>query len=69
MARRKRLDIVLAALRGCDAVVVPDQATADGFESWLGHAPRVIEPDDGFAGRYLALYEDLLERPGKMADQ
>jgi hypothetical protein len=69
MARRKRLDIVLAALRGCDAVVVPDQGAADGFESWLGHTPRVIEPDDGCAGRYLALYEDLLRGPGKMADQ
>jgi glycosyltransferase involved in cell wall biosynthesis len=42
--RRKRLDVLLAALRGCDAVVALSRTAADGFRRWLGYEARVIAP-------------------------
>ena len=41
---RRRLDFVLRALDGCDAVVALSEAAAHGFRYWLGHEPRVIPP-------------------------
>lgn len=44
MLRRKRLDIVLAAVRGCAATVVLSRYARDMAHRWLGIEPRVIAP-------------------------
>jgi glycosyltransferase involved in cell wall biosynthesis len=42
--RRRRLECVLGALHGCDAVVALSRYAAAAFERWLGYEARVIEP-------------------------
>jgi glycosyltransferase involved in cell wall biosynthesis len=42
--RRKRLELVLAALRGCDRVVALSQYAGDAFRRWLGYEAPVIPP-------------------------
>ncbi|MHB8656612.1 MAG: glycosyltransferase family 4 protein [Solirubrobacteraceae bacterium] len=44
MERRRRLDCVLGAIRGCDAVVALSRYAADAFDHWLGYEAPVIEP-------------------------
>jgi glycosyltransferase involved in cell wall biosynthesis len=41
---RRRREVLLAALRGCDAVVALSDAAAAAFRWWLGYEPRVIAP-------------------------
>lgn len=42
--RRKRLEVLLAALRGCDAVVALSEHAGRAFRYWLGYEPHVIPP-------------------------
>jgi glycosyltransferase involved in cell wall biosynthesis len=42
--RRRRREILLAALHGCDAVVALSDYAAEAFRWWLGYEPRVIPP-------------------------
>ena len=42
--KRKRLEILLSALRACDAVVALSNHSAAAFRYWLGYEPRVIPP-------------------------
>jgi glycosyltransferase involved in cell wall biosynthesis len=42
--RRKRLEVLLGALRGCDAVVALSRHAAEAFRYWLGYEARVIPP-------------------------
>jgi len=42
--RRKRLEVLLAALRGCDVAVALSRYAASEFERWLGYEARVIPP-------------------------
>lgn len=42
--RRRRLQLVLRALEGADAVVAISEAAARGFRRWLGVDPHVIHP-------------------------
>jgi phosphatidylinositol alpha-mannosyltransferase len=42
--RRRRLDFVLSALEGCDAVVVLSKAAQDAFTRWFGYDARLIAP-------------------------
>jgi glycosyltransferase involved in cell wall biosynthesis len=42
--RRRRREVLLAALHGCDAVVALSQYAAEAFRWWLGYEPRVIAP-------------------------
>jgi glycosyltransferase involved in cell wall biosynthesis len=42
--RRKRLDFVLRALDGCDAVVALSRAAVDAFDYWFGYRARLIPP-------------------------
>ena len=42
--KRKRLEVHLAALQGCDAVVALSEHSANAFRYWLGYEPRVIPP-------------------------
>ncbi len=44
MERRRRLELTLAALRGCDAVVALSQYAAEAFRRWLGYEAPVIAP-------------------------
>ncbi len=44
MERRRRLELTLAALRGCDAVVALSRYAADAFQRWLGYEAPVIAP-------------------------
>jgi glycosyltransferase involved in cell wall biosynthesis len=44
MERRKRLELTLAALRDCDAVVALSRYAADAFARWLGYEAPVIAP-------------------------
>jgi glycosyltransferase involved in cell wall biosynthesis len=49
---RRRLEIMLRAVRGCDAVVALSRHAARAFEQWLGVEARVIPPGvnlDAFA--------------------
>jgi glycosyltransferase involved in cell wall biosynthesis len=41
---RGRLEVLLRALEGCDAVVALSAHAADAFRYWLGYEPRVIAP-------------------------
>ncbi len=41
---RRRLDVMLAAVRGCDAVVALSRHAAEAFSSWLDCEARVIAP-------------------------
>lgn len=41
---RGRLEVLLRALEGCDAVVALSAHAADAFQYWLGYEPRVIAP-------------------------
>jgi glycosyltransferase involved in cell wall biosynthesis len=42
--RRRRLEITLRAVTGCDATVVLSRTAADEFRRWLGIDARVIHP-------------------------
>jgi glycosyltransferase involved in cell wall biosynthesis len=42
--RRRRLEVLQAALRGCAAVVALSRHAADAFAHWLGYEARVIAP-------------------------
>lgn len=42
--RRRRLEMVMAALRDCDAVVALSRAARDAFHHTLGYEARVISP-------------------------
>lgn len=42
--RRKRREVLLGALRGCNAVVALSEHAAEAFRYWLGYEPRVIAP-------------------------
>jgi glycosyltransferase involved in cell wall biosynthesis len=42
--RRKRLEVLLGALRGCDAVVALSNHAAEAFRYWLGYEAPVIPP-------------------------
>lgn len=42
--RRKRLDFVVEALAGCDAVVALSQAAVEAFDKWFGYEARLIAP-------------------------
>ncbi len=42
--RRRRLDILLRAIDGCDAVVALSEHAAAAFRHWLGYEPLVIAP-------------------------
>ncbi|MDQ6605105.1 MAG: glycosyltransferase [Actinomycetota bacterium] len=42
--RRRRLEVLEAALRGCDAVVALSRHAGDAFAYWLGYEARVIAP-------------------------
>jgi glycosyltransferase involved in cell wall biosynthesis len=42
--RRKRLEAMLAALRGCDAAVALSDYAGEAFRYWLGYDARVIPP-------------------------
>jgi len=42
--RRRRLDMVMTALRECDAVVALSEAARDAFQHTLGYEARVISP-------------------------
>jgi glycosyltransferase involved in cell wall biosynthesis len=44
MERRRRLELTLAALRGCDTVVALSRYAADAFRHWLGYEAPVIAP-------------------------
>jgi glycosyltransferase involved in cell wall biosynthesis len=41
---RGRLEVLVRALEGCDAVVALSAHAADAFRYWLGYQPRVIAP-------------------------
>jgi phosphatidylinositol alpha-mannosyltransferase len=41
---RKRLELMLTAIEGCDAVVALSHHAADNFRYWLGYEAPVIEP-------------------------
>ena len=41
---RRGREVMLAALRGCDATVALSQHAAQAFSYWLGHEARVIPP-------------------------
>lgn len=47
--RRKRLDYVVKALAGVDAVVGLSQAAVDAFERWFGYEARLISPGANLA--------------------
>jgi phosphatidyl-myo-inositol alpha-mannosyltransferase len=42
--RRKRLELMLSAMRGCDAVVALSEYAGEAFRRWLGYEARVIQP-------------------------
>jgi len=42
--RRRRREVLLAALHGCDAVVALSEYAATAFRWWLGYEPVVIAP-------------------------
>jgi glycosyltransferase involved in cell wall biosynthesis len=44
LAERRRGEVLLAAIRGCDAVVALSRHAADAFESSLGYEATVIAP-------------------------
>jgi glycosyltransferase involved in cell wall biosynthesis len=54
---RKRLDILLRAIDGCDAVVALSRYAAEAFRYWLGYDPRVIPP-----GVDMTAFQPLAER-------
>lgn len=41
---RRRLEVLLRALEGCDMVVALSRHAAEAFRYWLGYEPRVIAP-------------------------
>jgi glycosyltransferase involved in cell wall biosynthesis len=43
-AKRRRLEVLKAALDGCDAVVALSDYAAEGFKHWFGYDARVIAP-------------------------
>jgi glycosyltransferase involved in cell wall biosynthesis len=43
-AHRRKLDIFVRVLEGCDAVVALSDYAAEAFRHWLGYEPRVIAP-------------------------
>lgn len=47
--RRKRLQYVLRALEGTDAVVGLSRAAVDAFDRWFGHEARLIPPGANLA--------------------
>lgn len=54
---RKRLDVLLRAIDGCDAVVALSRYASEAFRYWLGYDPRVIPP-----GVDLTAFQPLAER-------
>jgi glycosyltransferase involved in cell wall biosynthesis len=54
---RKRLEVLLRAIDGCDAVVALSRHAAEAFRYWLGYDARVIPP-----GVDMTAFQPLAER-------
>lgn len=62
-ARRRRRELLVAALGGCSLVIAPSPAAAEALHWWLGGQASVVAEGDGDAGTYadglIAVYAEL----------